>query len=155
MSQKVHYKVFLSQKYTKQTHNFAMNFLTKLIFIMKKIMLFSIALCCYTLAFAKTNFVPNTLSKSSYSKVLPKDFDFQVLSLTSGTLILKIKFPISEETYIYFENKNGIPVTSRKIRMTDQEDIMTIDVSDLPNNSYRLTMASATKRVSKTILIPK
>jgi hypothetical protein len=122
---------------------------------MKKFMLLSIALCCYAFAFANTKFVPNSIPTASYFEAPPKDFDFQVLSLTSGTLVLKIKLPSNEETYIYFENKNGIPVTSRKIRMTEQEDIMTIDVSDLPNNSYRLTMASATKRVSKTILIPK
>ena len=122
---------------------------------MKKITLFCVALCCTVFAFANTNSVPNHSETTTFFKTPPKDFDFQVLSLTSGTLVLKIKLPANEETYIYFENKNGIPVTSRKIRMTDQEDIMMIDVSDLPNNSYRLTMASANKRVSKTILIPK
>ena len=120
---------------------------------MKQITLFCVALCCSVFAFANTNFVPNHSETTTFFKIPPKDFDFQVLSLTSGTLVLKIKLPTNEETYIYFENKNGIPVTSRKIRMTDQEDIMTIDVSDLPNNSYRLTMASASKRVDRKSVV--
>ncbi len=125
---------------------------------MKRLTLPVLLLLSITFAFAKSSSPKPNHIISSLSQVenLPgKDFDFTVIALQTGTLTLKVKMSKEDNTYLYFEDKSGIPVSSKRIRLQESEDIVYVDISDLPNNSYRLTMASGAKRITKTILIPK
>jgi hypothetical protein len=125
---------------------------------MKQLTLPVILLLSITFASAKKSSPKPSIFTTSLSKIksLPgKDFDFTVIALQTGMLTLKVKMSKEDNAYIYFEDKSGIPVSSKRIKLQDSEDIVYVDISDLPNNSYRLTMASGAKRISKTILIPK
>jgi hypothetical protein len=102
-----------------------------------------------------TNLIKNSQTVSILEDNPGKEFDFSVLSLTSGTLTIKIKLPKDELAYLYFEDKNNIPVMTKSIKLVSGEEFLTYDISDLIGNSYRLTLASSSKKISKTILIPR
>jgi hypothetical protein len=122
---------------------------------MKRLPLLVVLLIGTTWLYSANPNVPTTSQIPIINENPGKDFDFTIIGLRTGTLTIKVRLPKNEDAYIYFEDKSGIPVSSRKIRLQESEDFINLDISDLPNNSYRLTMASGSRKISKTILIPK
>lgn len=122
---------------------------------MKRLSLLVVLLIGTTWLYSANFNVPTSFQTPIINENPGKDFDFTIIGLQTGTLTIKVKLPKNEDAYIYFEDKSGIPVSSRKIRLQESEDFVNLDISDLPNNSYRLTMASGSKKISKTILIPR
>ncbi len=122
---------------------------------MKRLPLLVVLLIGTTWLYSANPNVPTTSLCPNVNEKPGKEFDFTIIGLRTGTLTIKVRLPKNEDAYLYFEDKSGIPVSSRKIRLQDSEDFVNLDISDLPNNSYRLTMASGSRKISKTILIPK
>ncbi len=122
---------------------------------MKRLPLLVVLLIGTTWLYSANPNVPTTSLRPIINEKPGKEFDFTIIGLRTGTLTIKVRLPKNEDAYLYFEDKSGIPVSSRKIRLQDSEDFVNLDISDLPNNSYRLTMASGSRKISKTILIPK
>jgi hypothetical protein len=138
--------------------NSARNFASNLFFDLKILTMTKLTLiaafCCVLSTFAKATTVP-AVDFSANHYTLPKEFDFSVVSLSGGSLILKVKSASNEDAYIYIENNHGIPVTTTRVRLEESDETMVMmDISELKNQSYRITLAASSKKVSKTIILP-